>query len=148
MQQSNVANFDPQIHESEPGKILDTHGKIIEVRKGFMAQADEKGSEKVTLSKSMLGFLGTVLVIAVYVVTVSMNYQGTLSRVGEIDERVKKLETAVMEMQKLQLNVNTIQSDVSSIKQTQQNNEQDRKEVMKNINDIQILLAKRAMTQE
>lgn len=144
------ASFEPK--KTEQGVIVDAHGEPVTRTNGMMVRLDEKAKQAVTISRGTLWFIGTVIavvpvliLIVVYVITVAMGYQGTLSQVKEIDGRVTKLENGFVELQTLKLNVNDIKSDVVQIKKTQENNEQDRKDVLKNISDIRILLAQRQM---
>jgi len=154
----DVSSNNGDIHVSvEPGQpelgtILDEHGAAIPRRESMMVRLDEKAKESITVSRGTLWFIGTaitvvpiLLVIIGYAVSMAMGYQGNLSRVTELDSRVAKLEAAVAKIQSLEIGMNNIEKDVASVKKSHEAAEQDRKDILKNMGDIRILLAQKQM---
>jgi len=138
----------------EPGTILDEHGQqLAEPSKdSMMVRLDSKAKEAITVSRGTLWFIGTaiaivpiIVILIGYVITIAMGYQGNLSRVTELDSRVAKLEAAVTKIQSLEIGMNNIEKDVSSVKKSHEAAEQDRKDILKNMGDIRILLAQKQM---
>ncbi len=140
------------IEPNTPEGILDAHGVPVERSSSMMVRLDKKAGESVTLTRGTLWFVGTlvavvpvILLIAVYTVTVAMGYQSALSQVKEIDGRVTKLEAAFTEIQNLKLSMNNVANDVATMKASQKDADIDRKDILKNMGDIRILLAQKHM---
>jgi len=139
-------------HKPDIGTIVDLHGEPITRPNSMMVRIDEKVREPITLSRGTLWFIGvllTVIPITVlllgYIITLATGYQSNISRVTELDGRVAKLESAVAEIQNLKLSMNTIQGDVTAVKKNQEDGDRDRKDILKNMADIRILLAQKQM---
>jgi uncharacterized protein HemX len=131
----------------ELGTIVNEQGETVNhPPKTMMVKIDEKTTEKVTVSKGTIGIAGVVLALVVYIITVAMNYQGNLSKVTELDTRLTRVENAVAEIQSIKLSMSTIQNDVSSIRTTQKEADSDRKDILKSMGDIRILLAQKQIT--
>jgi len=144
------ASVEPNIPEG----IVDIHGDQLATKTGFMTQVDSKVTSPMTISKG-LATLATIFIalisgligIWLYSVTSAMSYQTVVSRVGEVEKRTEKLEAAVSDIQSLKFSTLNLQNDVKAMRETQQNNEQDRKDLIKNVSDIRILLAQRGLQQ-
>jgi len=120
----------------------------------MMVRIDEKAKESITITRGTLWFIGTVittvpvlLVVVVYVITVAMGYQGTVSRVADIENRVKEMEMTMKEVTALKITASQVQADVKQIRESQSASDAERKDMSKNIADIRILLASRQMSQ-
>lgn len=142
------------IHLSvEPQKnILDAHGEPIR-RESMMVRLDKKAGEPITVSRGTLWFIGTLIAVVpiaiaiiAYTISIAMGYQGNVSKVTEIDARVTKVEAALVELQQLKANMAGIERDVNAIKKNQDEADIDRKDILKNMADIRILLAQKQLS--
>ncbi len=143
-------SIDPD--KPEQGTIIDRHGDPIARPTSMMVRIDEKAKEPITLSRGTLWFIGTLLTVIPitvllvgYIITIATGYQSNISRVTELDGRVAKLESAVTKIQGLEISLNNVANDVGTMKANQVAADVDRKELIKSMGDIRILLAQKQM---
>jgi hypothetical protein len=140
------------VHE----RVTTANGKVVDAPKdahnGLMGTIEKVSAETVTWTKGTLWIIGTtiaaasvIVLILAYVVSGAMGYQGVVNRIGAAEDRLTKVEDALKDVQSMKLSLNNVQNDASEIRKKQSNDEQDRKEMIKNISDIRILLAQRGM---
>lgn len=135
--------------------ITDASGREISSEKpNLMAQIDLKVGEPITISRGFAWIVGTalvlipiVLMIALYLISGAMGYQTVISRVTDTEKRLDKVEAVVADIQTLKTTATIMQGDVKAIKDAQSSNEADRKDMVKNISDIRILLATKHINQ-
>lgn len=135
--------------------LLDTNERPLRARSGFMARLDAKVNESITISKGLawlialvIGIVPVGLLIAVYLITGAMGYQTVVSDVSDLKERVAKLEKLDDKVNGISLTATTVQKDVEIIKKNQDVAESDRRDLIKNVSDIRIMLAQKTLTQE
>jgi hypothetical protein len=131
----------------EPGTVLDSHGESVTSKKDFIAMTDE-GLAKKPISVGLAAIISIVLAILsvwVYSMTTAMGYQTVVSHVDTIDRRVEKLEKAFDDIQSLKMSAQKTDSTLQTLRETQTAGEADRKQIMKDIADIRIMMAQKAM---
>jgi septal ring factor EnvC (AmiA/AmiB activator) len=132
------------------GKAADVSQE--EAPHSLMAQIDKASTETVTWTKGTLWLIGTtiaaasvIVLILAYVVSGAMGYQGVVNRIDQAETRLDKIEKTLDEFSQMKITLNNVQNDSKVIRETQSANETDRKEMMKNLSDIRILLAQKGM---
>ncbi len=137
------ASVEPNIPEG----IVDIHGESVTSKKDFIAMTDE-GLAKKPISVGLAAIISIVLAILsvwVYSMTTAMGYQTVVSHVDTIDRRVEKLEKAFDDIQSLKMSAQKTDSTLQTMHETQTAGEADRKQMMKDIADIRIMMGQKEL---
>lgn len=140
------------IEPNKPGLLVDSHGEAVSASKTGLMKVDEKMSEPLGMSRGLaaifsvaLAIVSAVIGIWLYSLTGAMSYQTVVSRVGTVETRLDKVEKALDDVQGMKITLNNVQNDSKAIRDKQAMDEQDRKDLIKNIGDIRILLAQKGL---
>lgn len=152
----SAAAIERNIHEvpkvDTTGTIIGIHGEKLTPTTSLMGKIDEQVTTPITISRGLATIAGVLIALLsgiagiwIYSVTSAMSYQTVVNRVGVVEARLDKIDTVITDLQGLKMTTNNLQNDVKAIRDKQVNDEPDRKELIKNIGDIRILLAQKGM---
>lgn len=122
-----------------------TNGVAKPVEKTLIAQMDAKTTTPVKMSAGLASLIGIGIALVSGLLGWAMSYQSVVSRVGDVEKRLEKMDTAIESLQSLKVTTVTMSNTIETIKKNQEENARDRKEDSKNIADIRILLAQKGM---